>query len=220
MIFQTVLSQLAPHDCLGCRAEGSLLCHECASDLVPIPERCYRCRGLNPAGRTCHSCRSSTEIYAVRAVTPYRNLAKGLIWQLKFSGAQAAAREMADLMALLLIGSEEIVIVPIPTATTRVRKRGYDQAVLLARAVARRSGHPYAPSLRRLGQHHQVGATRTQRITQLQEAYRCIRPELIEGKHVVLIDDVVTTGATLEAAARIMKAGGAARVSGLVFAQA
>lgn len=220
MILQAILSQLAPHDCLGCGAEGALLCSRCVANLDMVPERCYRCRRLSVDGKTCSSCRSSSAVYIARAVTPYRGLAKDIVWRLKFSGAQAAAREMAHLMSHLLPTGETIVIVPIPTATTRVRTRGYDQAVLLARAVARQTGKRYCPALRRLGQHHQVGATRVQRVTQLQEAYRCIRPTAIESAHVILIDDVSTTGATLEAAATIMKAAGAKRVSALTFAQA
>jgi len=72
----------------------------------------------------------------------------------------------------------------------------------------------------RLGQQQQHTTTRAQRLTQLTHAYVVPHPELIAGQHVVLVDDVITTGATLEAAARAVKAAGAKRVSAIVFAQA
>lgn len=220
MILDTLLAQLAPHECLGCSAEGSLLCLECQQGLSSLPERCYRCKALSAANRTCSTCRNHSVLYAVHARTVYDGAAKDLVWQLKFQGAQAAARHMAAMLAALAPTGEDIIFVPVPTATSRMRRRGYDQATLLARALARHTKTPYATALRRLGQHHQVGASRQQRITQLQSAYRCVRPSAVEGRHVVLIDDVLTTGATLEAAAKVIKAAGAKRVSGLVFAQA
>jgi predicted amidophosphoribosyltransferase len=79
------------------------------------------------------------------------------------------------------------------------------------KTIAHETRLPYTNALRRFGQHHQVGANRAQRLTQSQQAYRCVRSKDLQGAHVVPVDDVLTTGATLEAATR---------VSGLVFAQA
>lgn len=220
MILQTILARLAPHECLGCEAEGALLCQACATSLDAVPARCYRCHKLTTGARTCESCRSSSPIFGVHVAYAYRGLAKDIVWQLKFSGAQAAAREMADQMSHLATIPADAVVVPVPTATSRVRRRGFDQAKLLGRSLAVQTGLPYAPVLRRLGQHHQVGATRAQRVTQLRDAYRCAGASRIRGRHVLLIDDVLTTGATLEAAAQALKAAGAARVSAAVFAQA
>jgi ComF family protein len=220
MLIDTLLSTIAPHECLNCSAEGKLLCDSCVRLLDAVPEACYRCRKLSSNGKTCKSCRASTDLYIVRAATIYKGLAKELVWQLKFQGAQAAAREIATQMAVYVPGSPEVVLIPVPTATSRIRRRGYDQATLIARILAAETGTQYCPALRRSGQHHQLGSSRTRRVTQLQDAYRCVRPKEVAGKHVILIDDVLTTGATLEAAARIIKAAGAKRVSGIVYARA
>jgi ComF family protein len=218
MFLQTLLAKIAPYECLGCTTEGRLVCLSCAATLGRLPERCYHCRRLSVKNKTCASCRSQSNLYAVHVATNYSGLAKELVWRLKFSGAQSAAREMAALMKIPL--DEHIILIPIPTATSRRRRRGYDQAYLLAKAVARQYRLSCLTCLRRNGQQHQVGATRQQRITQLQTAYRCVAPHRIAGAHVLLVDDVLTTGATLEAAAKVLKQAGAKHVSALTFAQA
>jgi ComF family protein len=220
MLLDTLLSTIAPHECLNCSAEGKLLCISCTKLLDSVPEACYRCRKLSDGGKTCKSCRSSSDLFIVRAATIYKGLAKELVWQLKFQGTQAAAREIADQLVTFIPRSSEVILVPVPTATSRIRRRGYDQATLIARSLAAKTGMHYSPVLRRSGQHHQLGSSRTQRVTQLQSAYRCIRPKEVASKHIILIDDVLTTGATLEAAARTIKAAGAKRVSGVVYARA
>lgn len=219
-LFDKLIATFAPHSCLGCGVEGRLLCPDCSGLFGQLPERCYRCKKLSPGNKTCTSCRSSSPLHTVQAVTVYEFIAKDLVWQLKFQGAQAAAAEMAKLMSAQLPQDEDTLLVHVPTATARVRRRGYDQARLLTREVSRLSGLPCRTLLTRMGQHHQVGAAREQRITQLKTAFRVINPTLVQKAHILLIDDVLTTGATLEAAARTLKAAGAKRVDALVFAQA
>lgn len=153
------------------------------------------------------------------AAAVYKGMAKKLIWQLKSSGTQQAAVPMAEAMARLL-GTQDVLIVPIPTATSRRRQRGYDQSVLLARYLARRAPAPYANCLVRHGQAHQVGSTRSERLLQLQQAFRVCRPSLVAGRHIVLVDDVITTGASIEAAAAVLYQAGAQSVRAVAFAQA
>lgn len=223
-LLETIISLYAPHACVGCDVEGPVLCPACLKGLPPPVGRCYRCHRAVPSGRTCVSC-AGHGLAAVYPATRYVETAKAAVWQLKFERAQAAAGCMAELMAAacrdrLRAGS---VIVPAPTAATRARSRGYDQAALLARAVARRTGLPCAAPLYRLGSQRQVGASRLQRQAQLQGAFR-IRSaratRAIRGRHVLLVDDVITTGSTLEAAAQALLAAGALSVEAVIFAQA
>lgn len=220
MLIDKILSHLAPHECLGCSAEGALLCSDCVRYLIPAKQGCYHCYRITEEGRTCIGCLPYSDLYAVRVATAYKAIAKDLIWHLKFNGTQAAASEMAQRLAAFVPNLPEYVIVPIPTATSRVRQRGYDQANLIARELAKKTKTPYAPALRRSGQTNQRGSNRDQRTSQLENAYRVTHATQIKGKHVLLIDDVLTTGSTLEAAAKVMKAAGAKRVTGLVFARA
>jgi ComF family protein len=115
---------------------------------------------------------------------------------------------------------QDVLIVPVPTARRRVRSRGYDQAVVIARALAKRKGCRYAPLLLRYGSQEQKQADRFQRRQQLRGAYAVREPASAVGARILLIDDVVTTGATLEEAATLLKAAGARVVGGLVFARA
>lgn len=219
-MFDAVLSLFAPHICLQCGSEGLLWCSACQKNALPAVERCYRCHALADGGRTCASCRSSSALYSVRAATRYEGYAKQLIWKLKFERAQAGAGAAAELMASRLNIPEGLIIVPLPTSTNRVRRRGYDQTVLIARRLAKRYGLRNETMLMRLGQQQQHTARRAQRLSQLSHAFVAPWPDKAWGKHILLIDDVITTGATLEAAARVLKAAGAKRVSAIVFAQA
>jgi ComF family protein len=154
----------------------------------------------------------------VRVGTIYDGSLKELVWRLKFHGARSACKVMAERLAPLLPESG-LYLVPVPTATSRVRRRGYDQAKLLARELSKLSGLPYLDCLARTGQAHQVGASRTVRLQQLAKAYRIKKPTLIVDADLLLVDDVVTTGATLEAATRVLRAGGARHVDAIVYAQ-
>ena len=167
----------------------------------------------------CKTCRRTSSLYAVVAPLSYEGLTKEVIRQLKFHSGRAAVKPLTRLMTPRLKRTYA-VIVPVPTATQRVRQRGYDQAVLLARELGRLTGSPVANVLHRNGQAHQVGASRRQRLRQLNEAFWVPRRANLSGKHILLVDDVVTTGATIEAAARALKAAGATRISAVVVAQA
>jgi len=210
---------VAPYDCLSCGAEGGLLCAGCTQALLPVAERCYRCHKLSQDALTCAACRKLSKLYRVSVSSVYEGVAKDVVWKLKFAGAQAATQQMTARMLPLLQAAPEAVIVPVPTASSRVRRRGYDQAELLARELARKARLPYITGLARTGQAHQVGASRQQRLKQLTDVFHVTKRRFVQDAHVILVDDVVTTGATLEAAAAALKAAGARRVDAIVFAQ-
>jgi ComF family protein len=217
-LLDTILSKITPYSCLSCRSEGALLCDACTLKIPPALDRCYRCYAPTVAGMTCADCQPASALSVVRTVTLYDGVAKDLLWKLKSGGAQEASRQMAALMAPL-VGSV-LVITHVPTATSRVRQRGYDQARLLARNLARETRSPRATLLVRTGQAHQVGASRAVRLQQLTDAFRPRSGWQIRGAHILLVDDVLTTGATFEAAARVLLAAGAARVDAIAFARA
>lgn len=158
---------------------------------------------------------------SVWAVASYDGLAKEVVARLKFERAQAAAKDIAHAMATHANGdTERMVIAHVPTANVRVRTRGYDQAALIARELSRELGVPHAALLARVSNVRQLGASRQQRKVQLSNAFRPLKSYMILNNDVLLVDDVITTGSTLEAAANVLKANGARSVQAIVFARA
>lgn len=219
-MLDTIISLFAPYNCLACGKEGRLLCFSCVEALPTLPQRCYKCQALSAEAKTCQTCRRSSALYSVQVATPYRDVAKDLVWKLKFAHARSAVNLMSTVMTDRLHFSDEAIIVHVPTATGRVRQRGFDQAQLLAVRISRTTSLRHSFALARHGQERQVGSSRKQRLEHLLSAFWVRRPELIAGKHIILIDDVITTGATLEAAASVLRQAGAKRVDAVVFAQA
>jgi ComF family protein len=221
-LLDKITSLYAPHVCVGCGKEGAVLCLSCQEKLSPAVRRCYRCHAADINSRTCKSCRRTSPLFRVQALCRYEGAAKDALWQLKFDNARATAGDIARAMVPLFeqIGDQNAIVVHIPTATSRVRMRGYDQAALIARPAARNAKLRHIPLLMRLGQQRQVGLRRSDRLSQLENAYQIKNAALVRGAHIVLVDDVVTTGATLEAAAKILRMAGAKKIEAIVFAQA
>lgn len=215
------VSLLAPHECLICKQEGPLLCAWCRPDaLDPVPGRCYHCKAVTQDSAVCAKCRRLSPLRHVWIATPYRDIAKELVYRLKFARAKSAARLIAQLLEdSVPYLPANTVVTYIPTATNRVRQRGYDQARLIAQAFAKQRSLQCAPLLIRHGQSRQVGADRKHRINQAIGNYSVIDQKRVQDAQILLIDDILTTGATVESAARVLKKAGAKVVNAAVFAQ-
>jgi ComF family protein len=218
-LLDSLLQIIAPHTCRNCGREGELICSNCLCLLRLSPQTCYRC--LRPTdNQFCGACSLVLPFSAIFAACEYSGLAKDLVWDLKYTGARAAAKEMAAIMyARLPLPTTDAVIVPAPTTSGRARQRGYDQAELLAKELSTLSGLPCQKLLRRTSKQHQVGASRQQRLEQMTGAFSSHgQPPLPHS--VWLVDDVLTTGATLEAAATELRDAGVQTVTAAVFARA
>lgn len=197
----TLLQFIAPHDCLVCEQEGRLVCRDCVDRLV-APEAYLSAVGLEHVVAACH----------------YDGAAQLLLHVLKFGRARAAAREAATVMHQQLPALPPgVAVIPVPTATGRIRQRGYDQSVLIAKGFARLRRVPMQQALKRQSQVRQLGANRQQRQTQLASAFYCNK-NLDPDITYVLIDDVVTTGSTFEQAARVLQRAGAKNIWAYAFA--
>jgi ComF family protein len=215
--FEQLINLLAPHRCISCLAEGPVLCDSCSTSVIPPPQCCFKC-GKPAAGFICMACRPTTTVDQLSIASAYKGPAKMLVYQLKFARVRAASQPIAQLMAPHI--PADACLVPIPTAAPRVRQRGYDQAVLIARHIARLTGLPFCPLLARHTKTRQLGQSRAVRQTQLQDAFALRTPLPQTTRQLLLIDDVITTGATVEAAASLLKQAGARQVSAALFAVA
>lgn len=151
--------------------------------------------------------------------------ADALVHALKYQGWRELAPLMAERMAVLDPGAEARargVVVPVPTTRGRRRRRGYNQAALLARALAARLDRPLVDALRRGGERRtQVSLHPSERRANVREAFAPVLPDAarVAGLPVVLVDDVLTTGATVSAAASALERAGASGVCVVAFAR-
>lgn len=185
------------------------LCPACAAALQSLAARqeeisCERREPLPPG------------VDYVSAAYPYEAQAKRLVRCLKFSRIRQAAVPLARAMCMLPGGEEEL-LVPVPTTEGRLKRRGFNQAELLAAQIAEELGMPMACALRRTDERApQSSLTARER---LQNLSGCMRADpCVKGKRVLLVDDVYTTGATAAEAARALREAGASGVG--VFAAA
>lgn len=217
--FETLIATIAPHRCKGCNSEGSLLCVTCRLDVVTKTQTCYNCNHRSPGGRTCASCRKHSQLAGVIVAAHYDGVVKQLVHALKYQAQVAAAAVMTDLLTPLLDPTDFDLVITIPGAPSHYRGRGYHQAQLIGRRVARRLGLPYRTVLGRLEVPSQVGSSRAERLAQVTDSFWLRGASVVKGQRILVLDDVLTTGATLSEAATVLTAAGAQSVWGAVVAK-
>lgn len=231
-----LLEFFLPGSCLGCGQRvpvdrwRSRVCRRCLARLRPPPaplcERCGIPLGTRPPRtEACEECRGWPEILVrARSATLLEDPADRLVHGLKYGGWRELGPLMGERMARELPREADAsVVVPIPTTRTRRRRRGYNQAAVLADAVGGALGRPVVDGLRRrAGARTQVALQPLERRRNVLRAFSPREEEAgrIRGRHVLLVDDVLTTGATAGAASRALEETGVADVTLLTFARA
>lgn len=221
-IWSHAVDAVFPPRCVSCRAFGRFVCGDCSAQIVRAEHpRCDVC--WQPSGdRRCRHCRREQPAFtAVRSVYAHGGPTRDLIHALKYSGLSAVAPLMGEEMAGLLLQWAPGVsaIVPVPMAGSRERRRGYNQSELLAREIGRCTGIPVAGRalVRRPGPSQVEQLDEAARRANVRDAFAAGREPV--GDRLLLVDDVMTTGATLDACARVLRSAGADRVYGLTFAR-
>lgn len=215
---------LLPQDCFLCAAPAGdcLLCPACAASLPRLTdERCPICALPTPGAAVCGGCLNHAPHFdATQAVFRYEFPLDRLIQSLKYAHRLASADFLGQALAKLTLPFRPDLILPVPLAPARLAGRGFNQALVIARPLARLLGIPLETSRvhRRRDTAPQASLPWKERKQNIRHAFEC---ELdLTGKAVLVIDDVMTTGATLDELARMLKAHGAARVENFVLARA
>ena len=205
--------------CFLCRGYArELLCTPCEADL-PRLERalCPRCALESPDGAVCGRCLSEAPAYdATDAALAYEFPADALVHALKFRGELALAPLLAGLLAAKVRSQRVDHVVPVPLSAQRLRERGYNQAVEIARHL-RKDALELSLCERTRHAPPQIELPYAERRKNVRGAFRCTRSLI--GARVAVVDDVMTTGATLDEMARTLKAAGAVRVVNWVVAR-
>jgi ComF family protein len=217
-LLEKVVAIIAPHHCISCGVEDNILCEGCRlAEHMPLESVCVKCTAPTSDWRLCTACAQSTGLDHVFVSGLYEgNIAK-IVRLFKFERAKAAYIPLGRMM-LQVLPYGEWVVVAVPTAPKRIRQRGYDQAGLLARYIAGTRGLALSPALLRVQDTRQVGTNRVQRQKQSTQMFAIAAKANARGAHILLVDDVCTTSATLSAAAQVLRASGAASVDAVVVA--
>lgn len=212
-----LLDLALPATCAGCGAEGPPLCPACR----PGVETRVRLPPGTPMGMPDGP---PHPLVQLEWCAPFAGTTRRALHALKYAGERRLAVPLGAAVAArwARVGVSGDLLVPVPVHAGRRRERGYDQAELIAASAAEVLGLPMAPVVTRLrATTPQYRLDRRHRATNVAEAFavRAGSGRLISGRDVVLVDDVVTTGATLVAAAEALLAAGAATVSAVTVAR-
>lgn len=205
--------------CFLCRgAAAGLLCAACDAALPRLAgPRCPRCALDSPRGEVCGRCLSQPPHYdATVAALAYEFPADALVHSLKFRGELALAEHLGAILRECTADAAVDSVIPVPLSADRLRSRGYNQAVEIARQVARRSVE-LDLCVRERDTPAQMDLPYAERRRNVRGAFRCTRA--LPGASVAVVDDVMTTGATLDEIAGVLKRAGAARVVNWVVAR-
>jgi len=220
-----ILDLLFPPRCVGCREMGALLCAKCldAFELIE-PPLCPHCGRPRSNGRLCPVCQHDPlQIDGIRSVAYSDGTLREAIHGFKYSNLRDLAvplgRLMSDYWEKTPLPAE--IIVPVPLHPDRLRERGYNQATLLAKELGKSIGLPISENslVRVRATRPQVELSAQERKENVRDAFRCSNAEL-EGKRVLLVDDVCTTGSTLQACSIASRQAGALSVWAFTLARA
>lgn len=227
---RSFLDLFFPLRCVGCGDEGQLLCRACSDALPRYAPCCPACEAPDGMGRVCASCRGHppwTALDGLWSFTTYHEspvVAKA-VHALKYKQWSHLARNLTEALAERFESSvrtfEPDALAAVPLSRDRQRSRGFNQAELIAQRLGETWGVSWVGALKRVRETgQQAHLNRKDRLGNLRAAFEVdVLKEGLVNKKVILVDDVCTTGATLNACAERLKAAGAREVVGLVFAR-
>ena len=221
---QTLLDILYPPRCPGCGRVGATFCDACLARVEPPPSpACIRCGHPSEINALCPTCRvTPSHLDRIASSALFAHPLRDAIHDLKYGNGRGLARPLGTRMAATWrqSGFTADLIMPVPLHRARLAERGYNQSALLARVLSQAVGVPTDEKaiVRQKATLQQAKLKATERRTNVKDAFAC-RNDLT-GQNVALIDDVCTTGSTLEACAQALREAGAAAVWAFTLARA
>jgi ComF family protein len=219
-----LLDTLFPPRCAGCGLRGVELCDPCLSTVRSLdPASCPRCGRLSRLGSLCGQCQGyDGPLNGIRTACVYDGVARKAIHGLKYRHRETLARPLAQLLEVDLRRRplRLDLLTPVPLHPRRLAERGYNQSELLARELGGRLGIPVIDCLKREKETRaQAGLKAAARQVNVREAFGLSRSTALDGLRVGVVDDICTTGATLEDCARALRTAGCAAVWGIAVAR-
>ena len=221
---EETLDLLLPPACVGCRKEGAFLCQACEDALPRLQQPyCQRCAQPLGSGDLCQRCQDTPlAIDGIRSPFLMEGAAREMVHRLKYNDLRALAPVMARLLSDYATANpvEADYLASVPLHSKRERQRGYNQSRLLAAELGKRLGLPVLEGLaRQKDSPPQARSSDAQQRRANVEGAFVYRGPSLQGRRVLLVDDVTTTGATLEACAVVLREAGASSTWGLTVAR-
>ncbi len=219
------LDWVYPPICGGCGSHGSRWCEKCVARASRIgPEICQRCGIEGHFNGICSTCRHSPPAYSgKRSWAYFEGPVRNALHRLKYMKDVALGEVLARHLVVLYVelGWQVDLVAPVPLGIARQSERGYNQASLLARPLALALGIPFRPKalVKKHDTPSQVGLSIAQRINNVKDVFTGTN-KVVSGKQVLLVDDVSTSGATLESCAQALIQAGAKDIYALTLARA
>jgi len=236
-LFRRIVDLLLPASCTYCNGplRGSLVpgfCPSCWADLATLRGPACPCCGRPFAspealsaspGHECRTCRAEPPVFdQAVAAGLFEGQLREAIHRYKYTPLRALGRPLASWMAGSIVLTRQIdAVMPVPLHRSRLRQRGFNQALLLAKGVADRFNLAlrYDDLVRIRPTRPQVELTGRERSTNVQGAFALRCPDAVRDLHILIIDDVLTTGSTMNECARVLKDAGAATVTAFTLAR-
>lgn len=214
-----------PRACMGCGKVGDFICVSCSRKMSRIlPPLCRRCGRPESSGAYCAECWGQvSSLDAIRSVFIFDGIVRQAIHELKYRNVRAVSGCLAGFMSRYFVenGLSGDVLVPVPLHDKRLRQRGYNQSKLLAEELSHQTSVAVNPDLikrvRMTGPQARSASVR-ERKANMENTFVCTSGDAA-GRDIVIVDDVCTSGATLESCASTLKAAGANRVLGFTLAR-
>ena len=213
-MLKSIIDLLFPKYCLLCGKQGSSICDYCKRKLIPSLPECYKCRRLSPVYKTHTKCKDLSSLDSVFWGWQYDKDSSNLIKSFKYKGAFTLSKEISEILCRRILETNFLgqftnpLLIPIPIHKTKERERGFNQSLLLSSSISEILNIPLREDLL----FRTVNGSAQAQKGKFERRFLPSNTFIFDFKHsqnqeIILIDDVITTGSTLDTAAKAIKSG-------------